>query len=397
MQTVHKYEAPDGRKWRCERWGRIEEQLSGVTPADLPRLHAATEGSPRAWRVLARLGGLRPTIPPMSYDRTMLEFVEPDELAEELGLKRGGLAQEWQAIAGLWLSANAAADPAPKLAAVVKAAQAEKFTGEFELKPGEDPLQKYGFDIEFEHAAERANFLERLHALRKPLEQKGIPAQLARNLLLQELKIGRYQMRQQRVKVDDLGGDVFLKLERELREQTGIYMDMLRKLNDVAPWEAQVGGGVSFNGAVADLIRAMQFTWGQADASLAAGIEQVTDVRLVHDRMAAARLVDGVFTGEELQVALRVSRQSIASGFATQYRPDVVALVNEAQRHLLDQNYKPTLRASEAQRLLAGWQAGERACREDLGVAVPDLLEDGPEGEHPKLVEEFTDDLKDRA
>src|SRR5574343_1082964 len=217
METLHKYEAPDGRKWRCERWGRIEEQLAGVTPADLPQLHAAVQGSPRAWRILVRLGGLRPVVPPMNYDRVLLEFVEPDELAEELGLKRGGLAQEWQAIAGLWLSANAAADPAPKLAAVAQAAKAERFTGEFELKPEEDPLRKYGFEIEFESDAERDRFRERLHALRKPLEQKGIPAQLARSLLLQELKLGRYQARQQRVKVDELGGESFLKIERELR------------------------------------------------------------------------------------------------------------------------------------------------------------------------------------
>ncbi len=117
----------------------------------------------------------------------------------------------------------------------------------------------------------------------------------------------------------------------------------------------------------------------QRDASLADAIEKRTGVELIFDD---ERLVDGVFTGAELQIALRTSVHAPRP----QYRPDIVATIVAAKAGLFDPEWRPPFRAQQLKRLQAGWHGAEEACRKELGVHVPDLLEDGPAGEHEDIV-----------
>lgn len=90
--------------------------------------------------------------------------------------------------------------------------------------------------------------------------------------------------------------------------------------------------------------------------------------------------VDGVFTALELQVEMRSSKQQ---GGDVQYRPDIVAAINESRRSIWDPKFKRRLEDKHLKILGYAFHEAVKAFTEKTGIEVPDLAADA--GEHPQL------------
>lgn len=392
-------------RWECRRFDRAAAALAGLTPADLPLLHARLAPHARPWDVAARFFGLIPVILPLddSVPKERRRVWEPKELAESLGVKPSGLQTELAAVAGVWASAKAGRDHAAELAAKATAAREAEFAaagGELALDKdtAEETLRKFGYHESMfagvadpalpdqvrdpaEAASEREWFAARVHQLRKPLEDP-MAAELTRGILDNELRLRRYRhaLRRRTALEANIGGEGVTRLEKTVQDLDKVYAMQLVELDGIAAWMGDLKGKLGFHGVIADVIRAIQMAHGRRDASLAAFIEQKTDVQVIFDKRD---LVDGMFTAAEVMVALRTSRQAPKP----QYRADVVAVVNEAKANLWDPKFQSQLPRHVLKRLRAGWDAAEEACRKELGAEVkePDLLADGEAGEHEAL------------
>lgn len=91
-------------------------------------------------------------------------------------------------------------------------------------------------------------------------------------------------------------------------------------------------------------------------------------------------IADGVFTALELQVEMRSSKQQ---GGDVQYRPDIVAAINEARRSIWDPKFKRRLEDKHLRLIGFAFHEAVKAFTEKTGIAIPDLASDN--GEHPAL------------
>lgn len=91
-------------------------------------------------------------------------------------------------------------------------------------------------------------------------------------------------------------------------------------------------------------------------------------------------IVDGMFTALEIQVLMRSSQQ--AEG-RVQYRPDIVACVNEARRALWDPKFSSRLDPRTLSLFAAGFHRGVAEFTLATGLALPDL--ESKAGEYPML------------
>lgn len=378
-----------GKRWHCLRRERLQECFADVSlPDELPVIHAALEGiGGLVWTVCRRWFGLQPMVPPEDYDPLDLaEFATADELESSVGLKRGGLRQELAAALGAVTAARPRHRELKQAEAAAKASRAASFSGELPLTPPESPMQvieSAGFGFVYSGAAgaklaenppaladEQQWLASRIAAWRKPLTDAQVSA-LARSILLKELLIRRLEGRL--VSTDmSIAGKETAELMRQLTAEQNAYGNMLKQLDELAPWMNAVSGRVKLQGVVADLIRLLQ------------------EVAVSRDEA----LVDGFFTATEVQVLLNGSRQLPDP----QYRPDVVVMVNQARQHLWNRDWRGSFTAGQFRRIREAWMAAEAAVRQNLtqeqSDRVPDFMDDGPGGEFPDLVEPSGEDAE---
>lgn len=365
---IIKYTTIDRQRWQCHAIDRIQIEIEGFQEADLPELHRVLSMTVRPWFIARQLFGLMPIIPPVDYDLPSLAVLSAEDITEDLGLKRGGLKAELDAIRGLWFGSRPKQSELKKADAADKAERAAKFSGEFHLA-SEDPakvITAAGFHLsmfqvvnrsEPETKAEMAWFVSRIGEFEKPLANPMAKG-LAQGILVKEMLIRRKRDHICTFEPKSMGKQT-QDASADLRADETAYQAMLVQLDKVAPWMGLVGNRIGFHGVVADLIRALQEAEVNGDHAF----------------------VDGMFTATEVQVLLRTSKQEPRS----QYRPDIVALVNAAKGHLWDRNWESSIPASQWKRLRTAWVKAEEEVRQSLQERLVDLTDDGSSGEYDSI------------
>jgi len=358
----------NGEAWRCHRFDLLALEFGLTSPKELELFHEIAIRRARGWMMVRRLFGLAPMVPPANAELDDLRLWERGELLSALGLTKGQLQEELDAVRGAFgrhgdtetgrrgdgetgsLRPDA---PAPRHADTFHFAQ-------------EDLLARHGFSMRFSTREEGAWFAQRVKDYELILKEKFATV-LARNALMTELRIRQ---------LDDLLNDAekckpgltewknVLKLRSDLDRS---YQDALTQLKVICPWAGAVAGKHSFQGVLSDVTQAIQEFAGKGDT----------------------RLVDGIFTMTEILVECRRSTQMPEP----RYRAGLVVFLNAAKAGLWDPNWNPG-RAGQAymtpgqlKKLDGAWKAALVAAGDEEGEAAPDLEVEGAAGEYP-LIEE---------
>lgn len=338
----------DGVPWRCGRFDSLVTELGepGLNVEGMVVLHRVVSGLGRSWKIMRRLFGIMPQLPPMDYPMEDMRAWQRDELCADLGLTRPQLQQELDGIRGLWIGVA----PKPEVAL-----PRPDFRENLPLEADKELMQKHGLMVVFD-AGEREIFLKRVADFSKVLEEKTTSG-LARNILMTELQIHRIDRLLSDSSMNRAGSTDWRTNMKQRGELDSTYRDQLEQLRKLAPWFSSVGGKHTFAGVLSEVTMAMQAYYANGDTELA----------------------DGIFTVTEIQVELRRSVQAPEP----RYRASWVVHGNSSKAFLFDPKWENRIPPSVFKRMDAGWKAAVVQQDEQDGVALPDL-ENG--GEYPDLI-----------
>lgn len=346
----------NGVAWRCGKFDSLVTELGEpvLTLEGMVILHTTVSGLDRSWKILRRLFGLMPVMPPSDYPMDDMRSWQRDELSGDLGIKRAQLDQELNGIRGLWKSI------APKVA-VPPANEPEKpFSGELALEADKELMATHGLVVAF-HAGERELFLARVRDFEPVLREKTT-AGLARGLLMSELHIMRTDRWLAENSKTYSGGKEYRANLDQRTAQAKEYREQLQQLSKQAPWFSSVGGKHTFAGTLSDITAAMQAYYGNGDQELA----------------------DGIFTLTEIEVECRRSVQAPEP----KYRADLVVYYGMAKAFLFDPKWQDRLERKPNgelapsvrtffKKIRAAWKAEYISQEDKEGVVLPDLEGDG--------------------
>lgn len=401
--TTVEYPAPDSDEiWRVNRFDWLASEFR-VEAGKLAAFHAIAAAQPRPWQIIRLLYGVRPVLLPVGTDAEYLREWKRAEIAAHLGIPVPAIRDDLDYVKLVWRkharklarSVQAAemavvkesltteketAPPVIRAPRAPRKARVEKVGGdalnapppddfdEVILPPMEDAraqalLTLFGFgdDIfaesgrsEVEAVAERDWFAGRLNDLRKMFEEPRVST-LARQAIINEMIIRRLDARLCRCVA---GSGLFATIQETKQAVEAEYRIQWAKINDIFPWASEAASKVRVTGVLGDFVQGVQQYMADGDN----------------------RILDGVRTAFEIQVDMRESQQ-----LEIRYRPGQAAAIREAIDHLLDPEYKRLLPDYICRMMDEGFREGARRVREQLGLTVPDLEDDGPKGEYPPL------------
>lgn len=389
-------------RWRVERLADLSAEL-GLTVADLPRLVLAgqrpREGGgvgDRGWLITRRLYGVRPVIPEPGLGEDDLRTWTRTELQASLGLTRAQLQAELDTVRGVLAALGSreqeAAQAAQALADKAKAEHAKAFEasgGELTLATDEATLNRVlterGFTLgwfdlkdraEADNREEKRWLAGRIVELTKLFEH-GPTKEIARRLLLCELRLRRRDsVLMGSTTLDGEGKKSRQEWLSSLAADEEEFRKLLAQVQDLAPWFFSIGKEVNAKGAFAEWLRGMQEFYGQGKTDWLAACARMTDT-LVH--MGTA---DGYLTADEIQTLARPNTEVPEP----QYRLSLAVWAAQVREHLWNPAWRPEMEPRVLACLDAGLREGFMAAWKKEGLEIPNLLKDGPEGEHIPLV-----------
>lgn len=373
--------APNQPLWKIERFDGLVSDFD-VKEADLPQFHGIASRFARPWEILRRIFGVNPVIVPLDTDAKYLGIENKIDVAVDLGLDEGELNAELELVGAAWKKVLKNQKPLEKPAE----SKTERKKTETVVTPNEAPapqntasvrvdlpsmgnsereklLFQYGFsnatfgqiDREMNEAvAERDWFASRVEELRKLFDEPMVSS-LARQALLNEMMLRRVDAK---LCVTEVDSTLFAELQETKTRIEKQYQEQWAQIEELFPQAKHVGNKVSFAAVLSDLVQATR-------DHLAKGENQ---------------RIDGLFTGYEIQIQVREAVQH-----DIRYRPGQVAAINEAIGGLWDPNWTRKLTDFQCKQLDEGFKEGARRIRENAGIPLPDLEDDGPRGEYPPL------------
>lgn len=337
-----------GEPWRVWRPAELAAEFN-VVQAELSGWHTAVATVPRAWLIARRLFGVVPVLPGPETQPDDLRVWGMPELTAALGLTRAQMQAELATARGHWEGRRAAVAPPPP-PPVVTAVAAEEL-------PLTDPVQvleRWGFpQLKFESVEETTRFLRRVEMF-EPLLRETMAGGLARELLLQELRMSRLD---QQLDAPGTRGAKdwrdLLKLRGELGDR---YEALAKLLFEKCPWAAQVAGKVALKG----------------------NVSEITEGIRAYKARGCTQLLDGVHTALEILVQCRQSVQAPEPG----YRAGVVVYLNAARAGLWDPHWTSPFKPGELRRMTQCWSETYKEGARSDGDPLPDLVAGG---EYPPL------------
>lgn len=392
-----------GVRWQVLRFDLLDVLLGGLTPAELPRLHAALAGHARPWELLRRYAGIVRRIPEAGENPDDRRVWPPTEIALAYGITPTQFRAELDGVRGLWEAVKRPPpDSAAAAAAKARAKQAEAFTGELSLAD-EVPalLERHGFPASWfdlpartdsHNHAERLWFAGRVKSLAKLLEQKST-AEIARRLLLLELALRRREDVQFGLadvplltKEQHKSLQLFISQAAADEESLLKFTDQLREM---APAHFSAANELNVREALGTMIRGWQeFHDTGATRHLAA-------LARLADALVQPELVDGLFDAEELQSLLRpcVQREE------PQYRASLPLYFGMLRQNLWRRDWRPEFPTGMFKAVDAAFNAAYLALHKEAGLPVPNLLDEPTpaephRGEYAELVPAIPRDAK---
>lgn len=392
----------NGQRWRVDRFAELATEL-GVTREDLPRLVALGAQSvgdgvgARGWLVVRRLFGVRPVVPDPGMASDDLRTWGRTELESALGLTRKQLQAELDTVRGRLAAVGdrerEAAQAAQAVVAKVKAEKVKAFEasgGELTLATDEATLNRVlterGFPLDWfdlnDRSAERNQDEKRWLAGRlvelTKLFEHGPTKEIARRLLLCELRLRR------RDHVLMLAGDDLDKKGKSARQEwlsalgadEEEFRKLLAQIQDLAPWFFSIGNALNAKGAFGEWVRGMQEFYGEGKT------DWLTACARMNDTVVHLGTADGYLTPDELQTLLRPNVEVPEP----QYRLSLALFAGVVKQHLWDPAWKPELNHRLLACLDSAFKAAFMEAWKREGLETPNLLKDGPEGEHLPLV-----------
>lgn len=381
----------DGVLWRCERLDLLRAEVPGLTVEQLPAFCAAVSRAERPWLVVRRLFGLRPLTPAATDQPEDLRVWGRAELEVTLGVTRKQLQAELDAARGAWQAAQTVATELAAatgaVAAKAQAAKAAAFSGELELEADEDRLRRILEQYDFPHEwfeveersaeanrRERRWFCQRVQDFAKLLALPQV-AESGRRLLLMELRLRR------RDELLFAGGENLIgsKARKDflsaLAADDEEYRKTLEQVQAVAGWFFSINNALNAKGSVGELLRGLQEWYGQGKTDWLAAYATMTDA------VIAPGLVDGWFTAEELQTLNR-PHVEVAE---PQYRLSLALYAQMVKASVWDPKWESKFPPRLWACLDAGFREGFMAAWKKEGLELPNLLREGPDGEHLPL------------
>lgn len=338
----------NGLTWRCGRFDALVTELGepAMTVETIGKLHEIVSGMDRSWKILRRLFGVMPVLPPSDYPVDDMRTWGRDELCGDMGISRAQLQQELDGIRGTWRGVGLAMPVAelPKMP-----------TMELALDEDNALLKEFALPTKFQDMAERNWFSQRVHDFEKLLREKTTSG-LARNILIQELQMFRLDQAILDVDAFKPGSDKYRLNMSARRDMDKTYQELLEQVRKQAPWFSAVAGKYAFAGVLSDVTRAMQEYYQNGNTELA----------------------DGIFTATEIEVELRRSVQASEP----RYRAGLVVYLNAAKSFLFDPRWKPKFQFGTFKKIDEAWKASIIKSDAENGTPLPDLEH---EGEYPDL------------
>jgi hypothetical protein len=397
-----RFTAADGEAWRVERWSELAAEFGGLRVEELPRLpevgqRLAPEDGGRAWRIVRRLFGVRPVVPPAGANPEDLRGWSRVELEEGLGLTRKQLQAELDAFRGALRSGRDVAEEATRAAAAVqeraRTERAEAFAatgGELPLTTdvaaAEKVLALRGIPLKWFNLEDRdpeSNLTEKLWAASRITElaklfEHGPTKELARRLVLCELKLRRRdEVVLGTAELEGKGKAARNEWIAAMTADDEEFRKLMAQIQDLAPWFFAMGNALNAKGAFAEWVRGMQEFYGQGKTDWLQAGARMTDALV---RVGTA---DGYLTADELQTQVRPNVEVPEP----QYRLSLALWAGMVRQHLWDPKWKPEVNQRLLACLDAGFRQGFMEAYKKEGLVIPDLLKEGPEGEHLPLVD----------
>lgn len=362
----------DGKAWRIERMETAAAEFAGLNPGNLDQWQHAQERNERGWYILRRLYGVQPVIVPIDADPDDYGTLDSEGLCAALGIERRQLQAELEECRRRW-DRRRHGDAAPATAEHAETAVAASPTPEQKAPSAPAPtlvlddtalLEKHGFpsdNLFAKDQRDRSRFAARVREW-EPLFADRMTATVARSALMTELRIWRVE---RAVASEDPAATSkddrqrYRQLADELDSLNNQYREMLARIDDQAPWFNVTGQNLTLRGAISDLVE------GLAE----------------YYRDGSTQLIDGVFTATEIQVLLRVSRQSLEP----QYRAGFVTYLNAMRANIFGPAGRDRFRQNDLAKLDAGFKGAVKAYAEQSGEHIPDLESEGPASEYDDL------------
>lgn len=362
MSGIHRFKASDGDLWAITS-PEVLEDMVGVARDELAGFvractEAASPDTRRQFRLARMRSGLRNLTHPPEDDRENREWA-PAELQHHLQITPAQMRQEMEALRGFWRRHAAAAEEkavAEKHEVPDYVAPASTDDGEFNFKAGEQTAEMMGFGhLELEPA--ELEWLRRrtqeLHAILK----EPITREPARQMIFTELEIRRTQT----IAISPITDKITAKAKADAHTRLkDLHKDHRETLKSLPDWATDTRDQIDFAHVVSDLV----------------------DGVLEYQADGSKRLIDGIFTGTEIQVMLRTSEQDPTP----RYRFGLIAVCNAARAGFWDPRYKNQFSADQLRMIDTGFAEGIRRVKEEIGEVQPDLTSDDPvTGEYPSL------------
>ncbi len=366
--------------WRCGRWELLVGDFPELTEEDVPEFWKKLGENARWKIILRRIYGFAPT--EFGIKGSDPEDFRPwtrDELAAHFAITRINLDSEIDSMRQTWrrvLRLKQAAIQSTKSGRgnqQVTEGKIEKIDeddlDEYLVRFGVDPIilhlpQRSAQD----NLVEKAWFVKRLKEWEPLLTKSTMTERLALDTIHNELRLRREQSMLWRLdreinaaKVTQLPGLTKSKQDASdrVKELQQLHADQLNQINEHAPWFNVTEGQISATGAVSQIVQGMQEYYAKGDT----------------------KLLDTVFTGTELQVLMRTSRQIDEP----RYRLGWVFYVNESRNWIWDQKAKPWMTNRDLAKWDNAFKETVKKFNEFSDEKVVDLEEDGPAGEYADL------------
>ncbi len=397
-----------GEPWLCLAPLKLREDVQNVPNAKLPLFHESIERDPALWVVARRLWGLQPALTSVSCDPDDLKIWSKPDLARGLGISQAVLRDRLDAIAGLWRASSCPAD-----GELPSALRNDGLGAAHGVEPS--ALRNNG------PVKGSADGIGRLDDVGPDVSQRLLlPSQkdLVDRLLAKGFKASMFEL--------DAAGPRKVEVLKELEWFVGRVDEFAFLLNgagtaDIARAallkalemrradEESLQGGVNkksdlaYRDSLQERYQALMEQLQELSPrffenrghTLRSCLEEVIAGVQRYYASGNAQTVDGIFTATEVEILVRRSEQSIGpeGDQPTQYRPGLVAYLNEAKGRLFDPSYRSRFNQDVLARVDRGWQEAMRKVLADEDVP-PDLLADGPHGEYPPLGAGLADGIK---
>jgi len=366
---VEYFVAATAERWRIERYDLLVAEFN-VRQEHLAIFHDVASCNPRTFKIICRLFGIRPVVPPTDYDTEDLRLWGRQELCEAFGITVSKLGDELNAMKGAWIAAVKRMNQTRVLASVTNDNPSTSLNEQQRVELlkrfrfSERMFQLEGRD-ETDSESERIWFCQRIEDWKKLLEQP-MAEMLTRQLLLKELDLERIRFR---LCTLDPTEKEYARLQDILGEKEKEYQEMWDQLNHAFPIAALIAKRAEITGVLSDVIKGVQEY--KSDANNAT--------------------LDGLFTFLEIQVLLRQSEQVPEPA----YRFGYVTFVNEAMQFLWDQKWQSVIPHSILKKLDAGFREAVMRVSSEQDEHHPNI--ESNEGEYAPLVAVDKDLLKDNG